>query len=155
MNVIGFLCVSLGSSTVQLHDSLGSRCAYACSEAGFSSQNCDRTCYAILCAKDIHKEMFLVYDGKCLLLKVVHSWMANILLLRQMLKQVWKWLRQQSEDSDAAGFNTLVQWWDKWISVGGGFVKKYIFLIEVQVSCVLQFISICDLFTDSLIYMNV
>jgi hypothetical protein len=27
MNVTGFLCVSLGSSTVQLHDSLGSRCA--------------------------------------------------------------------------------------------------------------------------------
>jgi hypothetical protein len=25
MGVIGFLCVSLGSSTVQLHDSLGSR----------------------------------------------------------------------------------------------------------------------------------
>jgi hypothetical protein len=37
MDVIGFLCVSLGSSTVQLHDSLGSRC----SKAGFSSQNGD------------------------------------------------------------------------------------------------------------------
>jgi hypothetical protein len=37
MDVIGFLCVSLGSSTVQLHDSLGSTCT--CSEAGFSSQN--------------------------------------------------------------------------------------------------------------------
>jgi hypothetical protein len=31
--------VSLGSSTVQLHDSLGSRHACSCSEAGFSSQN--------------------------------------------------------------------------------------------------------------------
>jgi hypothetical protein len=39
MNVIGFLCVSLGSSTVQLHDSLGTRCACSCSEAGFSSQS--------------------------------------------------------------------------------------------------------------------
>jgi hypothetical protein len=39
MDVIGFLYVSLGSSTVQLHDSLGSRRAYTCSEAGFSSQN--------------------------------------------------------------------------------------------------------------------
>jgi hypothetical protein len=27
MDVIGFACVSLGSSTVQLHDSLGSKCA--------------------------------------------------------------------------------------------------------------------------------
>jgi hypothetical protein len=42
MDVIGFLCVSLGSSTVQLHDSLGSRHACTCSEASFSSQNCDR-----------------------------------------------------------------------------------------------------------------
>jgi hypothetical protein len=42
MDVIGFLCVSLGSSTVQLHDSLGSRRACACSQAGFSSQNGDR-----------------------------------------------------------------------------------------------------------------
>jgi hypothetical protein len=41
MNVIGFLCVSLGSSTVQLHDSLGSRRTCTCSEAGFSSQNSD------------------------------------------------------------------------------------------------------------------
>jgi hypothetical protein len=34
MDVIGFLCVSLGSITVQLHDSLGKRHACACSEAG-------------------------------------------------------------------------------------------------------------------------
>jgi hypothetical protein len=38
MEVIGFLCLSLGSSTVQLNDSLGSN-ACARSEAGFSSQN--------------------------------------------------------------------------------------------------------------------
>jgi hypothetical protein len=42
MDVIIFLCASLGSSTVQLHDSLSSRRACACSEAGFSSQNGDR-----------------------------------------------------------------------------------------------------------------
>jgi hypothetical protein len=41
MDVIGFLYVSLGSSTVELYDSVGSRRAYACSEAGFSSQNGD------------------------------------------------------------------------------------------------------------------
>jgi hypothetical protein len=41
MDVICFLCVSLGSGTVQLHDSLCSRRACACSEAGFSSQNGD------------------------------------------------------------------------------------------------------------------
>jgi hypothetical protein len=41
-DVIGFLCVSLGSSTVLLHDSLGSRNACACSEAGFGDQDGDR-----------------------------------------------------------------------------------------------------------------
>jgi hypothetical protein len=41
MDVIVFLCVSLGSSTVQLHDSLGSRRPCACSEASFGSENGD------------------------------------------------------------------------------------------------------------------
>jgi hypothetical protein len=40
--IVGFLCVSLGSSTIQLHDSLGSRRACTCSEAGFSIQIGDR-----------------------------------------------------------------------------------------------------------------
>jgi hypothetical protein len=44
MDAIGSLCVSLGSSTVQLHDSLGNRRERACSEAGFSRQNVDRAC---------------------------------------------------------------------------------------------------------------
>jgi hypothetical protein len=41
-----FQCVSLGSSTVQLHDRLGSRgaCACACSETGFSNQNAGNVC---------------------------------------------------------------------------------------------------------------
>jgi hypothetical protein len=42
MDVTGFVYVSLGSSTVQFHDSLGSRRACACSEADFSSRNGDR-----------------------------------------------------------------------------------------------------------------
>jgi hypothetical protein len=41
MDVISFLCVSLGS-TVQLQDSLGVRRACVCSEASFSSQNGNR-----------------------------------------------------------------------------------------------------------------
>jgi hypothetical protein len=77
MDVIGFVCASLGSSTVQLHDSVVSRRACACSEAGFRSQNGDRSwgvyCRKalILCvlwpkglnAKDIHKEMLLFTVG--------------------------------------------------------------------------------------------
>jgi hypothetical protein len=42
MDVIGFQCVSLDSSTVQLHESLGSRSACAFSEVVLSSKNGDR-----------------------------------------------------------------------------------------------------------------
>jgi hypothetical protein len=82
------LYVSLGSSTVQLHESLGSRCEFACSEAGFNSQTGGRSwgvCYrrATFCcafllwanglnAKDIHKGMFPVYVRTCLSRKAVH-----------------------------------------------------------------------------------
>jgi hypothetical protein len=70
MDVIGFPCVSLGSSTVHLHDSLDSRGSCVCSDAGFSSQNSDialavyyrraAICFGFLWAEghsanDIHK----------------------------------------------------------------------------------------------------
>jgi hypothetical protein len=99
---IGFVYVPLGSSTVQLHDSLGSTRACACSETGFNSQNGDRVCgvnteeqrsiVRILLAKglnanDIHKEIFTVYGGKCLSRKTVHNWMANVSLLTKSLKR--------------------------------------------------------------------
>jgi hypothetical protein len=42
MDVMGFLYVSLSRSIAQLQDSLGSRRACACSEAGVSSQIGDR-----------------------------------------------------------------------------------------------------------------
>jgi hypothetical protein len=35
-----------------------------------------------------------------------------------------KWLRQQSKDFCAAGFDTLVKRWDKCINVGGEYVEK-------------------------------
>jgi hypothetical protein len=89
MDVLGFLCVSLSSSTIQLHNILGSICACTCSEAGFSSQNGD--CHSTeeqrsvvrflwakgLDAKDVHKEMFPVYGGKCLSRKAVHNWVKK------------------------------------------------------------------------------
>jgi hypothetical protein len=88
VDVVGFLCISLGSSIAQLHGSLGSRRTCACSEAAFSSQNGDRAwgvylqraafCSVVvfflwakgLNTKDIHKEMFPVYGRKCLSRKV-------------------------------------------------------------------------------------
>jgi hypothetical protein len=38
-------------------------------------------------AKDIHKEIFPVYGGKCLLHKAFHNWMANVSLMTKRLKQ--------------------------------------------------------------------
>jgi hypothetical protein len=93
MDVIGFLCVSLGSNTVQLHDSLGSRRGCACSMGSFSSENGDRAWgvyyrraafwFAVfLWAKglnvmNIYKEMFHVYGRKCLSRKAVHRWVEK------------------------------------------------------------------------------
>jgi hypothetical protein len=37
--------------------------------------------------KDIHKEMFPVYGGKCSSGKRVHKWIANISLMTKMLKR--------------------------------------------------------------------
>jgi hypothetical protein len=37
--------------------------------------------------KDIHKEMFPVYGGKCLSRKVVHNWVANVSLMTKRLKR--------------------------------------------------------------------
>jgi hypothetical protein len=83
MDVIDFLYVSLGSSTVQLHDSLSTRRAGTCSEAGFSSQNNDHAsgvynriaafCCAFYGQKDTHKGMFPIYGGKCLSHKEFHK----------------------------------------------------------------------------------
>jgi hypothetical protein len=60
--------------------------------------------------KDIHKEMFPIYSGKCLSCKVVHDWVANVLLMmKEVETEVWKWLRQQSKDFCVAGFDALVK----------------------------------------------
>jgi hypothetical protein len=38
--------------------------------------------------------------------------------------EVRKWLRQQSKDFCAAGFDALVKRWDRCINVGEGYVEK-------------------------------
>jgi hypothetical protein len=65
MDVIGFLFASRGSSTVKLHDSLGSRRACACSEAGFSSQNGDRVLRAVLPKSSVHYAFFVCRRTQC------------------------------------------------------------------------------------------
>jgi hypothetical protein len=38
-------------------------------------------------AKDIHKDIFPVYGGKCLSRKAVHNWVANISLMTKRLQR--------------------------------------------------------------------
>jgi hypothetical protein len=124
MDVIGFTCVSLGSSTVQLHDILGSRRACACSEAGFSSQNGDRVwgvyyrrpafCFVFflwakgLSAKDIHEEMVPVCGGSvCGIKQFTAGW------------QTFCWWRR--------GWNGGAEMAETTVSSDGGYVEKCAF----------------------------
>jgi hypothetical protein len=87
MNVIGFLCVSLDNSTVQLHDSLGMfRGWFQCQNGdcakgvyyrrkGFS---CTFSVGKGLNAEERHKETFPLYGGKCLSCKAVHNWAEKL-----------------------------------------------------------------------------
>jgi hypothetical protein len=79
-------------------------------------------------AKDIHKEIFPVYGGKCLSGKAVHNWVEKRGRVfaddEEVVMKVRKWLRQQSKDFCAAGFDALVKRWGRFIKVGGGYVEK-------------------------------
>jgi hypothetical protein len=64
-------------------------------------------------SKDIHKDMFPVYGGKCLSRKAVHNWVEKF---SQGLSKVAddarprrRSLRQQSKDFYAAGFDELAK----------------------------------------------
>jgi uncharacterized protein (UPF0128 family) len=60
-----------------------------------------------LVAKDVHKEMFIVCCGKRLSRKAVHNSVEKF--SQKMPDQARKWLRQQSKDFRAAGFDALVE----------------------------------------------
>jgi hypothetical protein len=72
--------------------------------------------------------MFPIYGGKCLSCKAVHNWTEKRGKRsaddEEVETEVRKWLRQQSEDFYAAGFDALVKRWDKCLSVGRGYVEK-------------------------------
>jgi hypothetical protein len=145
MDVIGFLCVSLGSSTVQLHHSLGNRRPCACSEAGFSCQNGDRAwgvyyrraafCYAFFfCGqKDSMQRIFIkkcflfTVGSVCRVKRFTTGWRNSLKVVRKsqvMPDRERKWLRQQSVDFYAAGFDALVKRWNKCITVGWQYIEK-------------------------------
>jgi hypothetical protein len=77
-------------------------------------------------AKHIKREMFPVYNEKCFSRKEVHNWWHTF-ADEEAETEARKWLRHQLKCFYAAGFGALVKRWDKCISVGGGYVEKYMF----------------------------
>jgi hypothetical protein len=129
MDVTGFLWVSLGSSTVQVHGSLGSRRECTCSEAGFSSQNGDRawgvccrraaSCCALFGGQNnsmqrifINKYVPFTARSVCRVKRFTtasRNSLKDVRKSQMMPSQVRKWLRQQSKDFYATGFDALVK----------------------------------------------
>jgi hypothetical protein len=79
-------------------------------------------------AKDIHKEIFLVYDVKCLSLKVIHNWVEKFSQgcskVADDVRPIAEVAETKVKDLYAAGFDTLVKRRDKSFNVGGGYVEK-------------------------------
>jgi hypothetical protein len=103
MHVIGSLCVTTGSSTVQLH----SRCACTCSEAGFTSQNGDHASVQRI----FIKKWFLFTVGSVCRMKWFTTGSRNRHLGhkhfaddKEVERRCGKWPRQQSKDFYAVGF---------------------------------------------------
>jgi hypothetical protein len=102
--------------------------------------------------------MFPVYIGKCLPRKAVHKWIerrgkcfAND---EEVETEVKKWLRRQSEDFNAAGFDALVTRWDNVsMLVENMSINIFFFQFRISYTYVSRFTSICGLFTDSPAYM--
>jgi hypothetical protein len=73
------------------------------------------------------KKYFLFTAGSVCRVKRFKTWrnsLKDVGKPQMMPDKVRKWLRQQSKDFYAAGFDGLVKRWDKRINVGGGYVEK-------------------------------
>jgi hypothetical protein len=102
--------------------------------------------------------MVYVYGEKCLSCKVLHKWaekcgkyFAND---EDIETEVRIWLRQQSQRLTCCLFRytdkTMRQVYRCWWRI----MSKNKCFLHVRISHVLRFVSICDLFTDSLLYAN-
>jgi hypothetical protein len=79
-------------------------------------------------ARDIHKEMFPAYGGKCLSRKAIHNWVEKFSQRRWKVADDARPVAEVAETTVKRplcwGFDALVKQWDKCINVGGGYVKK-------------------------------
>jgi hypothetical protein len=152
MDVIGLLCVSLEQHSPAPMIFYNRR-AWACSEAGFSSQNGDRAWgsyyrrTAFCCAffflwekglntEDTHKEICPVYGGKYLQRQTVHNWAVNVSLMTKRLKRRCGSDSDNSQKTSMLWHSTqLVKRWEKCMNVGGGYVEKEVFFPGSNITC--------------------
>jgi hypothetical protein len=73
---------------------------------------------------------------------------------KEVETEVRKWLRQQSKDFYAAGFNALVKRWDKCIKVGEGYVEKCFFFPGSNITFYVLYQSVTYLLTHLRTYDN-
>jgi hypothetical protein len=69
-------------------------------------------------AKDTLKKRFLFTVGSVCRIKWFTAGCKGFADDEEVETEVWKWLRKQSKDFYAAGFDVLLKGWDKYISVG-------------------------------------
>jgi hypothetical protein len=102
--------------------------------------------------KDIHKEMFPIYDLKRLSHKAFHSWVEKFSEGRSRVAddetELRKWLKQQSKSLYAVGFDALVSDGTS-VSMLVEDVSRNKCFSHVRISHVLRFKSICDIITDT------
>jgi hypothetical protein len=70
------------------------------------------------------KKCFLFMLRKVFRVKRFHLGGKRFVVDEDVETEVRKWLRHQSKDFYAAGFDALVKRWDMSINVGGGYVEK-------------------------------
>jgi hypothetical protein len=70
------------------------------------------------------KKCFLFMMGSICCVKRLSLGVKSFADDEEVETEVRKWLRQQSKDFYAAGFDVLVMRWDKCIKVGGGYIDK-------------------------------
>jgi hypothetical protein len=75
----------------------------------------------------------------CLSCKAVLNWVKKLGKCfaddEETETEVRKWLRQESKDFYAAGFNALLKRWDKCTNVDGGYIEKLMFCPGSNSAC--------------------
>jgi hypothetical protein len=107
-----------------------------------------------LSAKDIHKEIFPVYGGKCLMRKAVHNWAEKF----SQGRRGWNGAAEVAETTvtrlPCCGFRRTDKAIGQVYQCLWRVCREINAFLQVRISHVLHFISIWDLFTDFPSHLN-